>query len=66
MAIGDEAAAAGLPLVPGTAQSNTLETLINQTRDFIGRVMLNQPRKITVSPTAPASPQENDVWIKVS
>lgn len=66
MAIGDEAAAAGLPLVPGTAPANTLETLINQTRDFIGRIKLDHPRKITVSVTAPTSPAEDDVWIKVT
>lgn len=64
MATGDEAAAAGLPLVPGTAPANTLETLINETRDFIGRLMKNHPRKITASPTAPTSPQEGDVWLK--
>ncbi|WP_341941725.1 hypothetical protein [Microbacterium sp. LWH10-1.2] len=66
MAIGDDAAAAGLPLVPGTAPANTLETLINETRDFIGRLMKNLPRKVTVSTTAPTSPQEGDVWIKVT
>ena len=66
MAIGDEAAAAGIPLTPGTAQANTLETIINQVKDYIGRLMLNLPRKITVSTTAPTSPQENDVWIKVT
>ena len=66
MAIGDEAAAAGYPLVPGTAPANTLETLINQTRDFIGRIKLDHPRKITVSATAPTSPAEGDVWIKVT
>lgn len=66
MAIGDTAAAAGLPLVPGTAQANTLETIENETRDYIGRIMLDHPRKITVSSTPPASPQPGDVWIKVT
>lgn len=65
MAIGDTAAAAGLPLVPGTALANTLETIENETRDMIGRIKLDHPRKITVSSTAPASPQAGDVWIKV-
>lgn len=64
MAIGDDAAAAGLPLVPGTAPANTLETLINETRDFIGRLIKAFPRKMTASPTAPASPQEGDIWFK--
>ena len=66
MAIGDEAAAAGIPLTPGTAQANTLETIINQVKDYIGRLMLNLPRKITVSATQPTNPQEGDVWIKVT
>lgn len=66
MAIGDTAAAAGLPLVAGTAPANTLETIENETRDMIGRVILDHPRKITVSATAPANPQPGDVWIKVS
>lgn len=64
MAIGDTAAAAGLALVPGTAQANTLETIENETRDMIGRIKLDHPRKITASPTAPASPVEGDVWLK--
>lgn len=66
MAIGDIAAAAGLPLVAGTVQANTLETIENETRDFIGRIKLDHPRKITVSTTAPTSPAEGDVWIKVT
>lgn len=66
MAIGDTAAAAGLPLVAGTAPANTLETIENETRDMIGRIKLDHPRKITVSPTAPTSPAEGDVWIKVT
>lgn len=66
MAIGDEAAAAGIPLTSGTAQANTLETIINQVKDYIGRLMLNLPRKITVSSTQPTGAQEDDVWIKVT
>lgn len=64
MAIGDTAAAAGLPLVAGTVAANTLETVENETRDFIGRIILDHPRKITAGPTAPASPQEGDIWMK--
>ncbi|WP_322412069.1 hypothetical protein [Microbacterium invictum] len=64
MAIGDTAAAAGLPLVSGTVQANTIDTIENQTRDMVGQIMLNNPKKITVSPTAPASPNVGDVWIK--
>lgn len=64
MATGDTAAAAGLPLVPGTALANTLETIENETRDMIGRIKLDIPRKMTATPTAPASPQEGDIWFK--
>ena len=64
MAIGDIASEAGLPLVPGTDQANTLDTIENETRDMIGQIMLNNPRRITVSPTAPTSPAVGDVWIK--
>ncbi|WP_248242974.1 hypothetical protein [Microbacterium kunmingense] len=64
MAIGDTAAAAGLPLVSGTVAANTIDTEENRTRDFIGQIMLNNPKKITVAPTAPASPSVGDVWIK--
>lgn len=35
MAIGDDAAAAGLPLVPGSLQAKDLDTEINRTRDQI-------------------------------
>lgn len=35
MAIGDDAAAAGMPLVPGTLPANQLDTEDNRTRDFI-------------------------------
>lgn len=64
MAIGDIATSAGLSLVAGTAAANTLETIVNETRDMIGAIKLNLPRKITVSPTAPTSPVAGDVWIK--
>jgi hypothetical protein len=37
MAIGDAALAAGMTLVPGTALANTLDTAINETRDFIAQ-----------------------------
>lgn len=66
MAAGDIAAEAGLPLVPGTAPANTLETIINQVLDHIGRIKLDHPRKISVSATAPTSPAEGDVWIRVT
>lgn len=64
MATGDTAAAAGLALVAGTVPANTLETIENQTRDYIGRIILDHPRRETASPTAPSSPQEGDIWFK--
>lgn len=35
MAIGDDAAAAGMPLVPGSLPANQIDTEFNRTRDFI-------------------------------
>lgn len=37
MAIGDDAVAAGMTLVPGGASANTLDTFDNETRDFVAR-----------------------------
>lgn len=37
MAIGDDAAAAGMPLVPGTLPSKDLDTADNETRDFVAQ-----------------------------
>lgn len=37
MAIGDAAAAAGMDLVSGTAQANTIETELNKSRDYIAQ-----------------------------
>lgn len=37
MAIGDDALAAGMQLVPGTALANTIDTEINRSRDYIAQ-----------------------------
>lgn len=55
MATGDAALAAGMTLVPGTAQAHDLDTFDNETRDFIaqffGRVFAGA-RGATSAPTA--------------
>lgn len=65
MAVGDIAAAAGFEICTGAVLANTIDTEITKTRDYVGQLKLNLPRKITVSPTAPTSPVVGDVWIKV-
>lgn len=67
MAYGDGtlAAAAGIPACSGAGLANTLDTEVTKTRDYLGEMKVNLPRKITVSATAPASPVAGDVWIKV-
>jgi hypothetical protein len=37
MAAGDDAAAAGMDLVAGTEPANTIDTLLNITRDYIAQ-----------------------------
>ncbi|PVE76097.1 hypothetical protein [Microbacterium testaceum] len=67
MAIGDDAASEGYSLVPDTGEDGKVRygaRWINDTRDLIARLKKQFPRKITVSPTAPANPQVDDVWIK--
>ncbi|WP_262002231.1 hypothetical protein [Microbacterium sp. Mcb102] len=64
MAIGDTAAQAGLPLASGGNQASDIDTLINETRDMVGMLMLSLPRRISVGATAPSSPQVGDVWIR--
>lgn len=55
MAIGDKAAAAGLPLVAGTELANTLDTIENETRDMIGEVKLSQAKRVRVGTTLPGT-----------
>ena len=65
MAVGDKATEAGIPLTSGAAAANTIDTEINALKDVVGEQKLNHPRKMTVSATAPASPQVGDIWFKV-
>lgn len=46
MAIGDDATAAGMDLVPGSTLANTIDTELNKTRDYIAQ------RTATVAPIA--------------
>ena len=66
MAIGDLASQAGLPLVPGTAQASDLDQFDNETRDMIARIILSNPGRISVGPTAPTALKLGDVWIRTS
>lgn len=63
MAVGDAAAAAGLPLVPGSLPANQLETEDNRTRDMVADVMTTRARS-KVSSTPPVSPQVGDLWFE--
>ncbi|MCE4024660.1 hypothetical protein LXM50_01595 [Microbacterium sp. Au-Mic1] len=51
MAIGDDALAEGMDLVPGSALLNTIDTEENKTRDYIAQ----EKRRIRVSATAPTT-----------
>lgn len=64
MAIGDTAAQAGLPLASGTRQASDIDELINETRDMVGRIKLDIPRRMTPGPSAPNAPVIGDVWFR--
>lgn len=55
MATGDTAAAAGLPLVSGNEPANAIDTIENATRDMIGRVKLDQAKRVRVGTSLPGS-----------
>lgn len=61
MATGDRATEAGLPLVSGAGFLSDMDEYENQTRDMVAEVMLTRAR-LTVSATAPTSPQVGDLW----
>lgn len=63
MAIGDAAAGAGYPLVPGTLPANQIETEINRSRDITAEVA-NTRARAKVSSTAPTNPQVGDLWFE--
>lgn len=60
MAAGDDAAAAGMDVVPQTAKVRDGATEINKTRDYVADVK----RKVTVGAAAPASPRVGDLWFE--
>jgi hypothetical protein len=64
LAPGDDAAAAGMAVLSGSAMANTLETEVNITRDYIAqRAKRSSPTiDIYVQPTAPAH-AAGRVWI---
>lgn len=58
MAAGDDALAAGFPIVTGNELANTIDTELNITRDLLAR-------KIRVSATAPTTNLKvGDLWAK--
>lgn len=68
MAVGDDAASAGFPLVPDTGENGKVKygaREINATRDMVAGIKLNIPRKITSGPSFPANPQVGDIHFRV-
>jgi hypothetical protein len=77
MAIGDDAAAAGYPLVPGTGTEGKVKygaREINRTRDFLALVKLLIPTSKTGFRTAsgitsgtadPSGGEDGDIYFKV-
>lgn len=66
-AIGDDAVAAGMRLVAGGEMANTMETIENETRDYIAqRAKRTSPTiDIWVQPTAPTH-VAGRVWIRTT
>jgi len=64
MAVGDKAAAVGLPIVSGSStQASDIDLEINRTRDMVADVMTSRARS-TVSSTAPTDPEVGDLWFE--
>lgn len=64
MAIGDDAAAAGMDLVSGTEDRRNGWIEINATRDEIARRASRSGLDITVDSTAPSSPALWALWFE--
>jgi hypothetical protein len=76
MAVGDDATAAGYPLVPNTGTDDALIRYgareINRTRDMVAQVLgamptratLGLPGSITISPNSPSGGANGDIWLK--
>lgn len=67
MATGDDAIAAGMPVLTGQEQADDIDLYINETRDFIAqRTQRTSPNlDIWVQTTAPAH-APGRIWIKVN
>jgi hypothetical protein len=52
MVIGDDAVLAGMTLVSGVEQANTIDTMINQTRDFIAQGKIIGPLPVAKGGTS--------------
>lgn len=63
MAIGDDATAAGIPLVQGTADVRDGYKEDNITRDEIARRASRKGLRIYVG-AAPSTPQAGDIWLE--
>lgn len=66
MATGDDAAAAGMDIVPGSTMANTIDTEITKSRDYIAqKATRNRDNQIDiwVGPTAPGH-KAGRIWIK--
>lgn len=67
MAIGDEAVAAGYPLVPNTGEEGRVRygaREINRTRDFLAQIKAKLTGKITISSASPSGGADGDIWLK--
>lgn len=74
MAVGDEAVAAGYPLVPDTGEEGKVKwgaREINRTRDYIAALKarfdrMNFNGRITISNQNPSGGSNGDIWFKWS
>lgn len=78
MAVGDDAAAASLPLVPDTGAEGRVKwgaREINRTRDFIaqvknlipiGKQSFREAAGITSGTEAPAGGQDGDIYVQIA
>jgi len=77
MAVGDSAAAAGFPLVPGTGEEGKVKhgaREINRTRDFVAEFMAGNPQSkaayraaagISSGTAEPTGGTDGDIYFKI-
>lgn len=68
MAIGDDATAAGYPLVPNTGEEGRVRwgaREINRTRDFVAQVKAQLPPNISSGTANPTGGSNGDIYFKV-